>query len=47
MDDDHIIGALVLDISKAFDMIDSELLLKKMKFEFGIVQKHMSGSRFS
>ena len=39
MDDYHIIGALLFYRSKAYDMIDHELLLKEMKLEFGIVGK--------
>ena len=35
MDDDYIVGALFLDLSRAFGLIDHELLLKKMQLEFG------------
>ena len=52
MDEDYMVGALFLDLSKAFDMIDHELLLKKMRLEFGIVgkaqewfQTYLSGRR--
>ena len=34
--DDSIVGALFLDPSKAFDLIDHEPLLKKMRLEFGV-----------
>jgi len=36
VDDDCIVGALFLDLSKAFDLTDHELLLKKMQLEFGV-----------
>ena len=37
VDNDHIVAALFLDLSKAFDMIDHKLLLRKMWLEFGVI----------
>ena len=37
VDNDHIVAALFLDLSKAFDMIDHKLLLRKMQLEFGVM----------
>ena len=36
-DNDYIVGALLLDLSKTFDTIDHELLLMKMQLKFGVV----------
>ena len=52
MDNDHIVAALFLDLSKAFDMIDHKLLLRKMWLDFGVMgkvgdlfQAYLSGRR--
>ena len=39
IDEDRVVGALFLDLSKAFDVINHELLLNKMQLEFGVVGK--------
>ena len=52
VDNNHIVAALFLDLSKAFDMIDHKLLLRKMRLEFGVMgeagdwfQAYLSGRR--
>ncbi|CAB3984784.1 Hypothetical predicted protein, partial [Paramuricea clavata] len=42
MDDGKITGLISMDIKKAFDSIDHEILMSKMKNQFGIYDDELN-----
>ncbi len=44
MDEDKINGVVFLDICKAFDTVNHEILLEKLKTQFGIHDIELNGS---